>query len=481
MSSQFDVIVVGAGTAGIPCASAAAARGARVLLVEQNEDVGGTLHLSAGQMSAAGTKLQKDRGIEDDPRLHFLDAMRISKNTADPELVNLAVNLAPDVIDWLMVEGFAMHPDCPKIFYGHEAYNIARTYWGVDGGISILEVLRRVLTRQLRRGRLELRINTSVVGLEQKSRYAPVTGVKLRGADGKSETVLAKNVVLTTGGYAANRRLFSRLTEGYSLFSAGMPTSNGTGILLGSTAGGAIRNGDKFLPTFAGIAIDGQPHRVDFYRMPSLTPQVRPPWEIFVNLHGRRFVAEDHPSVDEREQRLMEQPEMSFWIVFDDRIFKEAPPLLDAGGGLAGADWTPDAVAEAFAKHPSFKTADTVADLAEACGLRASALAETIAAYNRAVAGGTDAFGRKHLPAAIEKGPFRAIKAHGAVLKTPAGLSVNANLQVVNQKGTPIPNLYAAGEALGGGTLSGKSFVGGMSVTPALAFGRYLGSNILAW
>ncbi|MEK9945370.1 MAG: FAD-dependent oxidoreductase, partial [Alphaproteobacteria bacterium] len=194
MTEQYDVIVVGAGTAGIPCAAAAAERGGRVLLVEQNEDVGGTLHLSAGQMSAAGTQLQKDRGIEDHPRLHFADAMRISKNTADPDLVNLAVNLAPDVIDWLMKKGFAMHPDCPMIFYGHEAYTIARTYWGVDGGLSILEVLRRVLTRQLRRGRLELRINTSLVGLVQESRYQPVTGVELRGADGKKETVSAKNV-----------------------------------------------------------------------------------------------------------------------------------------------------------------------------------------------------------------------------------------------------------------------------------------------
>ncbi|MDA0368912.1 MAG: FAD-dependent oxidoreductase [Proteobacteria bacterium] len=481
MSTQYDVIVVGAGTAGIPCAAAVAARGGRVLLVEQNDDVGGSLHLSAGQMSGAGTQLQKERGIEDHPRLHFSDAMRISKNTADPQLVNLAVNLAPDVIDWLMVEGFAMDPECPKIFYGHEAYSVARTYWGVDGGISILEVLRRVLTRQLRRGRLELRINTSMVGLVQDSRYAPVTGVKLRGPDGKVQTVLAKNVVLTTGGYAGNGRLFSRLTDGHPLFSAGMPTSNGTGILLGSAAGGAIRNGDKFLPTFAGITINGQSNRVDFYRMPSLTPQVRPPWEIFVNLHGRRFVAEDHPSVDERENRLLEQPEMSFWIVFDDRILKEAPALLGQGGGLAGGDWTPEAVREAYATHPSFKTADTVAGLAEACGLRASALTETVADYNNAVDSGTDSLGRKHLPAKIETGPFHAIKAHGAVLKTPAGLSVNTDLQVVNRKGQVVPNLYAAGEALGGGTLSGKSFVGGMSVTPALAFGRYLGSNLLKW
>jgi fumarate reductase flavoprotein subunit len=480
MTEQYDVIVVGAGTAGIPCAAAVAARGGRVLLVEQNEDVGGTLHLSAGQMSAAGTQLQKDHGIEDDPSLHFSDAMRISKNTSDPALVNLAVNLAPDLIDWLMLEGFAMHPDCPQIFYGHEAYSIARTYWGVDGGLSILEVLRRVLTRQLRRGKLELRINTSMIGLVQRSRYRPVKGVELRDADGNEEIVTAKNVVLTTGGYAGNARLFSRLTEGHPLFSAGMPTSNGTGILLGAAAGGALRNGDKFLPTFAGISIAGQRNRVDFYRMPSLTPQVRQPWEIFVNLKGRRFVAEDHPSVDERENRLMEQPEMSFWIVFDDNIFTNAPPLLDAGG-LAGADWTPEAVEEAYASHPSFKTADTLEALADACGMRANTLKTTVADYNKAVDAGEDTFGRSHFPAKIEKGPFRAIKAHGTVLKTPAGLTVNTSLQVLNRNGKVVPNLYAAGEALGGGTLSGRSFVGGMSVTPSLAFGRYLGSNLLTW
>ena len=481
MTEQYDVIVVGAGTAGIPCAAAIAARGGRVLLIEQNEDVGGTLHLSAGQMSAAGTKLQKDRGIEDNPSRHFSDAMRISKNTADPTMVNLAVNLAPDVIDWLMVEGFAMHPDCPQIFYGHEAYTVARTYWGVDGGLSILEVLRRVLTRQLRSGKLELRINTSVVGLLQVSRYRPVTGVRVRCANGSEENLTAKNVVLTSGGYAGNARLFPQLTEGHTMYSAGMPTSNGSGILLGATAGGVVRNGDKFLPTFAGITIDGQHNRVDFYRMPSLTPQLRPPWEIFVNLAGQRFVAEDHPSVDERENRLMEQPEMSFWIVFDENIFKNAPPLLEPGGGLAGSDWTPETVNEAYANHPSFKSADTLGALADACSMHANTFTETVAEYNKAVDTGTDSFGRKNFPAKITKGPFRAIKAHGTVLKTPAGLTVDANLQVLSRDGKVVPNLYAAGEAIGGGTLSGRSFVGGMSVTPALAFGRYLGSNLLKW
>lgn len=77
------VIVVGAGTAGLAAAAELAGRGARVTLVEKSARIGGTLHVSAGQMSAAGTKLQRGRGIVDSPEAHFADAMRISKGTAD--------------------------------------------------------------------------------------------------------------------------------------------------------------------------------------------------------------------------------------------------------------------------------------------------------------------------------------------------------------------------------------------------------------
>ena len=96
------VVVVGAGTAGLAAAAELATRGATVTLVEKSARIGGTLHVSAGQMSAAGTKLQRARGIADTPEAHFADAMRISKGTADAALVRRAVALAPDTLDWLM-------------------------------------------------------------------------------------------------------------------------------------------------------------------------------------------------------------------------------------------------------------------------------------------------------------------------------------------------------------------------------------------
>lgn len=481
MADAYDVIVVGAGTAGLPAAIAAAERGAHVLLVEQAPDIGGTLHLSAGQMSAAGTKIQAAKGIEDNPRLHFEDAMRISKRTADPRLVNLAVNLAPATIDWLMDEGFEMDPEYPKIFYGHEAYGVARTYRGVEGGLSVLRVLRKALRRtMLRTGRIDLRLGTTMIGLLQDKPGDPVGGVRIRGRDGSDSDVVGKNVVLTTGGYGSNPRLFRFLTQNYPLFSAASITSTGAGIMLGARAGGFVRNGDKFLPTFGGIEIEGLPGKIDFYDMPNLTPQQRPPWEIFVSSEGARFVAEDHPSVDAREHALMALPDMTFWIVYDEHAHDSAPSIL--GNWLGGeSTWTPERIARAFREHPSFRTAGTIEDLAVQCGMNVRLLAQAVADYNQAVASGRDRFGRKHLPAPIRQAPFRAIKAHGVVLKTPAGLAVNAELQVVNTEGKPVPNLYAAGEAIGGATLSGQSFVGGMSVTPALSFGRYLGGTILRW
>lgn len=479
MSVTYDVIVVGAGTAGLPTAISAAERGARTLLIEKSGDIGGTLHVTAGQMSAAGTKLQRQKGIDDHPDRHFEDAVRIAKGTSDADLVRLAVDLAPGTLDWLTDEGFEFDPVCPKIFYGHEAYGVARTYWGVDGGHSQLKVLRRLLAQAQETGPLELRLETEMTGLSGDGTGA-ITGVEVRAAGNGVDRIAGKNVVLTTGGYGADPELFARLTQGFPLFTCAMPTSTGEGILCGESAGGVIRNGEKFLPTFGGIAVADDPSRVDFEGMPNLIPQVRPPWEIYVNLRGERFVAEDHPSVDAREHALMKQPEMTFWIVFDDYILRNAPPFL--GNWLSDRnEWDAASVEAAFASHPSFRRRDTLAELAAACALDGAALANTVEEYNRAAETENDALGRTHFPAPIVQRPFYAVKAHGTVLKSPAGLKVDTKLRVLDKDDRPIPNLYALGEAIGGATLSGQSFVGGMSVTPALSFGRLLGGELLQW
>ena len=122
--TDFDIIVVGAGAAGIPAASFSGDAGARVLLVEAADAIGGTFHISTGQMSAAGSRVQAAKGIKNTPEEHFRDVMRISRGTADPALVRLAVDNAADTLHWLLDLGLVLEPDHPVIHYGHETYSI---------------------------------------------------------------------------------------------------------------------------------------------------------------------------------------------------------------------------------------------------------------------------------------------------------------------------------------------------------------------
>ena len=113
MSEQWDVIIIGAGTAGLPAAIFTAERSEKILVLDAAPEIGGTLHLSSGQMSAAGTRLQKEKGIEDTPALHIEDIMRISNNTADRQLAGFAVDNAAETLDWLETIGFRPLPDHP--------------------------------------------------------------------------------------------------------------------------------------------------------------------------------------------------------------------------------------------------------------------------------------------------------------------------------------------------------------------------------
>ena len=135
-----------------------------------------------------------------------------------------------------------------------------------------------------------------------------------------------------------------------------------------------------------------------------------------------------------------------------------------------------------FGRHPAFVKAKTLAGLAQQLGLPAANLRRTIADYNRAVDLGNDRkWGKQFLIRRIERAPFYAIRAQGITVLSPAGLKVDRQLRVLGGNGRPIPNLYAAGEILGFGRTSGDAFVGGLSLTPALTFGRILGERLLNW
>ena len=119
MTASYDVIVIGAGTAGVPAAIEAAARGLSVALLEAGSDIGGTLHLSTASISAAGTSIQQRAGIEDSPDRHFADYLRINHGTGNPDLVRRWIDGAAETVDWLLSIGWSCTPAEPVFAMEH--------------------------------------------------------------------------------------------------------------------------------------------------------------------------------------------------------------------------------------------------------------------------------------------------------------------------------------------------------------------------
>lgn len=476
-AKTYDVVIVGAGNAGLPTAFFAAERGLSVALVEASGVLGGTLHLSSGQMSAAGTKLQKSKGIEDTPQIHYDDVMRISKNTADPVLLKLATDNAAPTFDWLMDNGLTVDPKHPVTGTTHEPYSRERYAWSKDGGRAILAILEKKLAPHMASGRVAVMFATEAQELIKDANGA-VIGVAALDDERQQVRVMGKNVVLTVGGYTFNPEMFKKLENAPIHTNMTYPFSMGAGYTMAIAAGGYVRGGQHHTPLFGAILADTdrptQPRA-----MARHFPGDRPPWEIIVDAQGKRFLREDILSHDAYEQSLGKQPNERCWMVFDAEILAKAPRLI--GGGFAGP-WTPEDTAEAFKAGdvPYFYSGATLADLAKKAGIDAAGLAATVAAYNKAQAAkGGDALGRTFMPLPIAAAPYYAVEIHSWGLTSYAGIAVDGELRVIKQDGTPIKGLYAAGEILGMGQLMGNSVCGGMSVTPALSLGRLLGSNIL--
>jgi fumarate reductase flavoprotein subunit len=471
----WDLIVVGGGNAGLPAAIFAARRGAKVLIVEAAGILGGTLHLSSGQMSAAGTKLQKAKGIEDSPQSHYEDVMRISKNTADPDIVRLAVFNAAETFDWLMDNELDVYPEHPVTGTTHEPYSHARYAWGQQGGRSLLRILEKELQPEIDSGRVTVLLSTEVTELVQAN-DGRVTGVSTKNIKGETARYSGHNILLSCGGYASNPKMFQQLEGAVDYSDVSYEYSQGAGITLGLAAGGYVRGGEHHLPLFGAVLADN-----DFpSRMIAAVrhfPPDRPPWEIYVNEAGERFLQEDIPSHDAYEHALLAQAGERCWVVFDQAIYKQAPRLVQ--GSFAGPLTEAD-VDEAFnTSWPMFYKADSIPALAAGAGINEKGLAATIASYNEAHKSGKDELGRTYMPLPVAEPPFYAIELRSWFLTGFAGLAVNKDLQVVRDDQTPIPGLYAAGELLGTGAFMGRSYCGGMLVTPALTFGRLLGQSML--
>jgi predicted flavoprotein YhiN len=464
-NAKYDVIVIGAGTAGIPCAITAAEKGLKVLLIEKESEVGGTLHISGGHMSAAGARRQIEKGFVDSVELHRADIERLSGGASRNDLVNLATGLAAKTIDWLDDNGFEFAPETPRLVYGHEPYSVARTYYGIDQGKSILKILARLLDNAIHAYALELKLNISVSEILTNDSGSAI-GVKTD--DGNS--IFASKIVLATGGFGANPELFRKL-EKAKLVSASWPTSTGDGLLMAEAIGAKIVGEGTYLPTFGGLPPPDDSGKVRWTDRPLLIANERPPYEIYVDRKGNRWVAEDEESIDKKEHALSGIEDMTFWTIFDSVGLEKSQPMV--------VGWSPEKFQEQANRLRGVFSAQTLEVLALKAGIDPENLAKTVAVYNQDLEmNAPDKFGRSFRPAPIIKAPFYSLQNHAVTLITFSGVDVSSDLEVRNSNGEIIPNLYAIGELLGAAAMMGKSFAGGMLVMPALALGRWLGEEL---
>ncbi len=479
---RWDFIIVGAGTAGLPAAIFASRRGARVLLLDAADDVGGTLHLANGQVAAANSRTQQAKGIADSPDQHFAEIMRLSNGLADRNIARLTADGATDTINWLLDAGLsplAEHPvtgDAP----GRKAYEIPRYIWAREEGRAILAVIRRELAPEIASGRVQVQLgarvsslilsDTTADGAASAGGAGAVTGVRATLDDGRELGFHGRHVLLTTGGYAMNPQKFEQLVGFPAYGGTSYPFQLGDGLDLALSAGGYLR-GRELHRAGTGSVLNSDRFPARFYARFNTTPQVRPPWEIWVNDAGERFIREDEPLVVNRESALLKQPALRYRIVFDQAIVEASP--------VGVPNWSREQLLSHFNSHAMFVRADSLEALAQACGIDAAALARTVRDYNAAVQRrGGDALGRQHMPAPIAKPPFYAVTHLGHSATSAAGVVVDSTMRVLRGSGEPVPNLYAAGEVLGSGASLGNAFVPGMMLTPALVIGRHLGRTL---
>ncbi len=256
---NYDILIIGAGTAGMACAITAAENGAKVLVIEKTDRVGGTLHITGGHLSAGGTNRQKSFGIEDSPEEHYQAVIKLSKNTANANLVKIATDEAPKTLDWLEVNGFEYADDSPRIIFGHVPYEKPRTHCGKEAGISIFETMLPLWEKQVAFGKIEVYLNHKLESI--LSENEKVVGVTANG-----KKITAENTVLATGGYAGNPKYFAKLhPERPRLITAASLDSDGEAIEITEHIGGHIWNTDKHLSSLGGVEIEPLTHRADFW------------------------------------------------------------------------------------------------------------------------------------------------------------------------------------------------------------------------
>ncbi|QRG86320.1 flavocytochrome c [Bulleidia sp. zg-1006] len=474
-----DVVVVGAGGAGLTAAITAKQAGKNVVVLEKKAIAGGNSTLSTGGMNAAKTKLQdknkfvEGSGIEktlknaekypelkpladkvktqyteykknpsgyfDSVDLFVLDTMIGGKNLNNRTLVETLTKNSASAIDWLKENG----ADLSQVgsFGGASVKRIHKPVNAEGKTIAVGSYLVPILQKKAEELGVKIIYEAAVKEILVKDGKA--VGVK---ADGY--TVNAKSVVLTTGGFAGNAEMVVKLKPELK----SMATTNTSGI---------TGDGIKMAEAIGANTVDMnqiQIHPTVEYESKSLiTEGLRGDGAILVNSEGKRFF-DEVGTRDAVSQAELKQPGGFAWLVVDQA-------MVDKSSVIAG-----------YIKKGYTKTGKSAEELAKVIGADEVNLANTLKTWNGYVANKKDPeFNRTSFTNPLNKAPYYAIKVSPGVHHTMGGIQINEKAEVLNKEGKTIANLFAAGEVTGG--VHGANRLGGNAVADFVIFGRIAGTN----
>lgn len=440
-----DVLVIGAGSAGLNAAIAAKRAGAKVVLIEKHSYAGGNSMLAAGGYNACGTPEQAKKGIKDSVESYVQDTMKGGRGKNDPKLVQILAEESAAGVKWLEDMGADMSD--VKRSGGAAVARTHRPHGGMSVGPHIVDVLRAQADKE----GVGARVNSRAVQLILDKDYK-IAGAVVHGKHSGYYKIAAKAVVLATGGYGQNKDMIAFYRPTFkNMTSSNNITSTGDGITMALNIGASMTDID-WVQAHPTVGLDS---RI------LISETVRGVGAVMVNVKGARFVNE-LTTRDRASDAILHQPERRAWLVFDNELYKAAKMV------------------RGYDHLGMLKKADTVEELAKICGMDVKTLQDTVTSYNKyRKAGKDEAFGRPDMPLSIEKAPFYAVAVAPGIHHTMGGVAITPESEVLDIQSRPIPGLYAAGEVTGG--VHGFNRLGGNAVADTVVFGRRSGEHAAAY